>query len=271
MLRAKQLLNTLPQKWGPQCELAEDCETSLESLESTWNDGWEPFDRTVTTDGDLSDVFRIFTNKESKNLHTIYIPSHVTTLDSADQTITIAMDGSCTKNREDDARAGAGIFIDQGHTLNRSIKLPLYILQSNQTGELVAVKVAAETTPPQLQLNIEMDSKYVLNLLTRDMRQHEDEGYTTTVNRALVQSTIASFCARTTLTCLKWVKGHAGNIRNEGADDMAQSVLDKSRPSYINTNPPPALQVHGAKLKAMTQALANQVILQQKVKEGNMD
>ncbi|KAF5357593.1 hypothetical protein D9758_007475 [Tetrapyrgos nigripes] len=271
MVRAQQLLDTLPSKWDPRSDLPEDHELSPALLNAARTDGWEPFDRTITTDGDLSDIFRIFVDKKAKPTTNSHIPHHETLPEGANPKITLATDGSCINNGEENARAGAGIFIEDNHDLNRKIKLPLYIAQSNQTGELVAAKVAAETTPQYLQLNIETDSKYVLNLLTRDMKQHEDEGYTTTANPDLVQSTVASFRARTTLTHLKWVKGHAGNARNEGADTLAKLALDKHRPSYINTTPMPTLQVHGAKLKSMTQALAYQAILQRKSNDGATD
>ncbi|KAJ3848778.1 hypothetical protein EV368DRAFT_23015, partial [Lentinula lateritia] len=158
------------------------------------------------------------------------------------------------ENGEDDAQAGAGIFIANEHLANRSSKLPRSIAQSNQTGKIVAAKIAAEVINP-LQLIVETDLKYVLGFL-KHAHELEDTGFIGTSNAELIKSTLASFGQRPTPTLLKWVKGHSGHEQNKGADTMAKKVVEKERASYINLHPPCELYVTGAKLSAMTQARA---------------
>ncbi|KAJ4464950.1 hypothetical protein C8R41DRAFT_912550 [Lentinula lateritia] len=118
-------------------------------------------------------------------------------------------------------------------------------------------------------MTIETDSKYVLGLL-KNAHELEDTGFINTSNAKLVRSTIASLRLRPTQTLLKWVKGHSGHERNEGADTMAKEAVGKVKASYINLCPPHTLHVTGAKISAMTQALAYKVIMTQKSSDADM-
>ncbi|THU86901.1 hypothetical protein K435DRAFT_682707, partial [Dendrothele bispora CBS 962.96] len=162
------------------------------------------------------------------------------------------------------------IYIELNHSLNRSIKLPLYIAQSNQTGELVAAKMIANIAPPELELDIETDSKYVITVLNNSRKKNEDEGYITTAGKELVQSTVASFRQRRAMTCFGWVKGHAGHERNEEVDKLAKIGLTQHRAHYINLTVPPSLCSTGAKLNTITQSLAYQAIISHKGTDGKM-
>ncbi|KAJ3805881.1 hypothetical protein F5876DRAFT_51067, partial [Lentinula aff. lateritia] len=75
---------------------------------------------------------------------------------------------------------------------------------------------------------------------------------------------------RPTQMTLKWVKGHDGHERNEGTDVLARAAVDKQKVSYINLEVLHDLYVTGAKLSAMTQALAYRAIRQEKSKENDM-
>ncbi|THU75953.1 hypothetical protein K435DRAFT_595190, partial [Dendrothele bispora CBS 962.96] len=136
ILRARQLLDTLPPKWDPRSELPEDY--IRKPAPEDFNDQWIPFNNQVTTEGNLSDIFRIFTDKDTAPTNTLPDLKPGNQPQQLNNKITAATDGSCVNNGEDNARAGAGIYIEPNHSLNRAIKIPLYIAQSNQTGELVA-------------------------------------------------------------------------------------------------------------------------------------
>ncbi|KAG7451418.1 uncharacterized protein BT62DRAFT_927124 [Guyanagaster necrorhizus] len=58
MLRAKDLLDTLPSKWDPRFMLPEDYEEAPKEIEG----GFE-FDRRITTYGSVAAIFQIFTQK----------------------------------------------------------------------------------------------------------------------------------------------------------------------------------------------------------------
>ncbi|KAJ3871289.1 hypothetical protein F5051DRAFT_341111 [Lentinula edodes] len=122
---------------------------------------------------------------------------------------------------------------------------------------------------PNLKLIIETDSKYVLNFL-RNPNKLEDVGFINVSNTKLIESTIASFRTRPAQVLTKWVKGHSGHERNEGADALAKVAIRKKKASYVNLTPLKDLHVTGAKLSAMTQALAYQAIRARELTTGKM-
>ncbi|KAG6875825.1 hypothetical protein C0992_002153 [Termitomyces sp. T32_za158] len=160
--RAKELLDTLPAKWDPrvkppQLVLLDGADENSSEDKSAEQD-WIQFDGTMVTSGFLAEVFRIFTSSERTNVLLELDPPIVTKA-----TALLATDGSCTNNGDKDAQAGAGVFFAEGDAWNKSIKVPLNMIQSNQTGELLALKEAAESGPSKYNLNIKLDSKYVIN------------------------------------------------------------------------------------------------------------
>ncbi|TRM69148.1 hypothetical protein BD626DRAFT_378956, partial [Schizophyllum amplum] len=133
--RAEQFLNTLPTKWDPRGEHPEDYEKHLEPRK---DDEWTYFDRRVTVSGHVSNAFRIFTTGNVCNDR--WQPL---TEDEEWITAEAATDGSCMYNGERNARAGAGVKLRTfAIEEEKSIRLPPYIEQSNQSGEMVAAKAA---------------------------------------------------------------------------------------------------------------------------------
>jgi hypothetical protein len=65
---------------------------------------------------------------------------------------------------------------------------------------------------------------------------------------------------------MKWVKGHNGHARNEGADIQADIGAKKAVHDEVPLDVPPALKITGAKLSALTQSLAYKAIREQKMK-----
>lgn len=65
-------------------------------------------------------------------------------------------DGSCIRNGDDDAEAGSGIWFGSSDTRNAGAKVP-GLKQSNQTGKIYAVQLAA-TTMMEGILHIKSDS-----------------------------------------------------------------------------------------------------------------
>ncbi|KAJ7429204.1 hypothetical protein B0H11DRAFT_1641344, partial [Mycena galericulata] len=133
--KAHELLNKLPYKWDPRREQPEDYE-SQESGNPD-DEGWIVFDKSITTNGPLANIFRIFTEGVVTNEVPDLRPD-----DSYATEETVATDGSCLNNGQDDASAGAGIYFEADDPRNKAIKLPQTLDQSNQTAELVAVKEA---------------------------------------------------------------------------------------------------------------------------------
>ncbi|KAF5365423.1 hypothetical protein D9758_010835 [Tetrapyrgos nigripes] len=139
--------------------------------------------------------------------------------------------------------------------------------QSNQTGEVVAVKFATEISPLDEELMIETDSKYAQTQLTSNVQANEDKGYIGVKNRELLKATVVSIRKRKQGTHFKWVKGHNGHDGNEAADKLAGVGAEKQSTDNICIRRAPALEITGAKLSTMTQALAYQAIRERKMKK----
>ncbi|KAK0443026.1 uncharacterized protein EV420DRAFT_1233574, partial [Desarmillaria tabescens] len=128
MLRAKELLDTLPPKWDPRFMLPKDYEEAPKILEEGYK-----FDRRVTTTGDQANLFRIFTEGGVCNdLPDLRIGPSNTAI------ITAVTDGSCIDNGTANAQAGTGIYVEGEETLKIALRVPATLPQTNQVGEAVA-------------------------------------------------------------------------------------------------------------------------------------
>ena len=86
-----------------------------------------------------------------------------------DQTITVYTDGACFNNGKENAYCGSGIWISPDNELNKTIKVP-GPKQSNQIGEIAAIMKTATMIPASWPLIIMTDSKYVIDGLTKHLR-----------------------------------------------------------------------------------------------------
>jgi hypothetical protein len=76
----------------------------------------------------------------------------------------------------------------------------------------------------------------------------------------------------TRLRTFRWVKGHSGNPRNEGADGLANTGALKETHTDIDLEIDPEYKLTGAKIQQMTQALAYKGIREEKMtKKQNKD
>ncbi len=255
--RARDLVSTLPRKWNPDKRQPEDYEQKAmdDLLEENRPEGVVPFDRRITTFGHLGHAFRIFTvSSPTSNDETI--PE----IDENRDSLTIATDGSCLFNGEARAQAGAGVFVENDPSLNRSLRVPANIQQTNQTGEIAATLLASASADTRTRVLQETDSQTTLNSLTKWRQRHEDTGYILHKNAELTRATIATLRARSAHTLFQWVKGHSGHPRNEAADALAAVGALRPPGDTLCTSIPPALNVTGAKLQSITQRLAYRAI-----------
>ncbi|CDO76537.1 hypothetical protein BN946_scf184769.g1 [Trametes cinnabarina] len=259
--RAENFINLLPPKWDPRGEHPEDYEEA--QMEEALTGGFEDatvFDRRKTTHGTVSSVFRIFTDQSQPSQERL-----CTKLASDGMSeITIATDGSCLRNGARDASAGAGIFVEPQHPLNASIRLPPEIDQSNQTGEAVATYLASSRTDDATNLVLETDSRTVMDMITKHFHKHEDQGFLATTNGHIMAATLAALRQRRAHTAFRWVKGHSGHPRNEGADRLAGLGAARVDTDNVDLSIPQNFYVSGASLAFMTQKLAYHAISAQR-------
>ncbi|KAK0479494.1 hypothetical protein IW261DRAFT_1551350 [Armillaria novae-zelandiae] len=153
----------------------------------------------------------------------------------------------------------------EGDARNRSIRLPNEVGTTNQVSEAVGAKTAAEEAPLNWELKLISDSRLVLDGLSRHFVRWENQGYFLVANSLVMQTMVARFRARGTPTRLKWVKGHSGNPGNEGADILAGLASRKKTPDLIDLTIPPELRTRGAKLAALSQGTAYEIIKKTKM------
>jgi ribonuclease HI len=173
-----------------------------------------------------------------------------------EETQTVYTDGSCSNQGTESVKAGAGVWFGQNDRRNLKVKIPKNLNPSNQVGEIMAAKAAAEKVDDSVGLEIISDSKHTINGLCKYLRKWEDRGFIGVTNETPIKVTAARLSARQKKTTFKWVKGHSGVEGNEGADKLAGEAADLPTESNISMDIPPALKLTGAKLTSMTQALA---------------
>ncbi|OJT01797.1 Transposon TX1 uncharacterized 149 kDa protein [Trametes pubescens] len=258
--RAEKILATLPPKWDPRGAHPEDWEDENAAGDGVEDEDATAFDRRVTTHGRLADTFRIFTDCDTAvyNGRISWHSAHNGT------SLTVATDGACFGNGNKNATAGAAVFGGEGHPANRAVRLPDSLDRTNQTGEMVASLIAAQTTNLRTILTQETDSKTVLHALTSLRKKHEDAGFIEQSNAALTKAVLAALRARQAPSLFKWVKGHNGHPRNEGADKLAGEAACKPDQDVVDLSIRPEYRLTGAKLSAMTQRLAYRAIRQAK-------
>ncbi|KAJ3817970.1 ribonuclease H-like domain-containing protein, partial [Lentinula raphanica] len=179
--------------------------------------------------------------------------------------IEVYTDGSCVHNGTDEASAGAGIHFPGEEFPDCAIKLPTSIKQSNQTGEIIGIKEAVEAVNLNADLTIHSDSKTCIEAFTKNLQKWEDNGYMGVANHYEIQATVAKLRGRKGCTTFKWVKGHAGNQGNEKADRLANEGRQKTQPDEIDLSIERTFKLTGAKLKTITQSLAQKFIRRRKM------
>ena len=168
------------------------------------------FDPSITTKGDLTECFRIFTNPDEISKQPARRGIDPGT-NLRHQNIRVYTDGACLNNGKINAQCGSGIWFAPNDPRNMAIRVPGND-QSNQVGELVAVIAAVQNLPIYAPLEIHSDSKYVIDGLTTHLSHWENIGWINVQNATLFQKAAYLLRRRTATTHLKWVKGHSGDI-----------------------------------------------------------
>ena len=144
----------------------------------------------------------------------------------------IYTDGACRGNGAPDALSGCGVWFGPEDPRNVSTLLP-HPPHTNQRAELyaaiVAMRAALAQDPPPAVVEIVSDSAYCVKGITTWMHAWEKKGWCKYDGKPVMNLDLwraASADARALRDkginlYLIWVKGHAGDIGNSAADDLA--------------------------------------------------
>ena len=197
------------------------------------------FNPSVTTRTNLSECFRIFASQPTSALPALHLPR-----DIAAPSLMIFMDGSCLHNSQHNTTCEAGVWFTDRHPLNKVIHVP-GPAQSNQTGEITAIVVALQISPPTSDLMINTDSRYVIQSLTDSLESHEDSAWANVLNASWIKVAAYHLRKRSAPTCLKWVKGHNRVVGNKEADKLVADGVNKPTPDDIDLTVPPIFDLSG--------------------------
>ncbi|KAF5381553.1 hypothetical protein D9615_005523 [Tricholomella constricta] len=260
----KKSLNALSDKWHPKSnlELQVAPNDELPEIGQRGEDTDSPitFNQNYITQDNLTNGIRVFINDKTQT------NSPATPIrDNTDNTpeIRVWTDGSCIANGDENARAGSGLWYGENDQRNLAIKLPLDMEQSNNSGEAAAILIAARNAPPNATLHIFSDSKIVIEGLTKNLNTWEDKGWIGISNRTILKATVAQLRARKGTTLFTKVKGHSGDVGNDGADALAKMGAMKNEADAIDLQILENFDLSGAKLSTMTQALLYKGIMEQ--------
>ncbi|OCH95326.1 ribonuclease H-like protein [Obba rivulosa] len=216
------------------------------------------FNPAVTTSGGLADTFRVFTDPSvTSKLEAIRPRSRPA---QPHQSISVYTDGSCFENGTLRARAGAGVWFGRGNPRNCALRIP-GPAQSSPIAETVAVLLAAKLAPLWRPLHIISDSKYIIEGMTKHLPKWEAVGWIGVKNANFLRATAFHLRRRSAITTFRWVKGHNGEPGNEAADALARTAAEKPATDDLDLSIPHTWNLTGAKLAALTQALAYKAIL----------
>ena len=140
--------------------------------------------------------------------------------------VQVFVDGSCLGNGTPNARAGIGVFWNDGHRLNVSQPASQ---PTNNVAEVEAVAMAGEIAKASQirKLHIISDSKYVFDCLFNWMPKWKQNGWRTS-KRQPVKNRPELERLENILSGLdiKWshVESHSGNPGNDKADQLAKQA-----------------------------------------------
>ncbi|KNZ79165.1 Ribonuclease H1 [Termitomyces sp. J132] len=137
----------------------------------------------------LGEGFRLFT-KEQEYSRTDNEDYTRRTLNNPTRVV-VYTDGSCQKNRSVEAVAGAGAWFRPGDHRNLALRLPPTIEHSNNAEEAYAVLAAIQKVPWDASLHIISDSQLVIDSLTKNLKEREDNGWIGSTNKELMKCLVA--------------------------------------------------------------------------------
>ena len=130
-----------------------------------------------------------------------------------------------------------------------------------QIGELAGMCWAVKMEPLHSKLHLIGNSKLIIHGLMRNLHKWEAKGYIGIAHKELFRAIVAALRARAAPTICQWIKGHCKVKGNEKANMLG---APKSIPDELDLNINSKLNLTGAQLLQLSQALAYEGICEQK-------
>ncbi|OJT05923.1 LINE-1 reverse transcriptase -like protein [Trametes pubescens] len=255
---AERLIERLKPKWNPSQNEGGDGlsltrRRKRANVSARADDQRIVFDPSMAQDVPVAEVFRVFTDETCMSASAaVRLPRP---FGVQCEEVEVYTDGSCLNNGEASAAAGSGVWFGLNDPRNEGVRVP-HDAQSNQVAEIYAVTLAASKVAPFAPLHLVSDSKYVVDGMTVYLPAWERRGWIGVANASILREMVAALRARSALTTLRWVKGHAEVEGNEEADKLARLGAERMPPFRPVALPNYKYMRSGASLARLTQSLA---------------
>jgi len=171
----------------------------------------------------LQPVSRVVTTPAQRPVHPLSIAAPKNTIVDI-----VYSDGACKANGTDHAVGGVGVWWGPADPRNLSERCPG--LQTNNRAELIAIARVLETVPQSSNtLIIRTDSQYSIKALTEWCFKWRKNGWRNAGGKPVLNDKLIDYILTLLETrqrsgqpvSLEYVKGHSGNVGNDGADALA--------------------------------------------------
>uniref|UniRef100_A0A0A9YCY3 Ribonuclease H1 n=1 Tax=Lygus hesperus TaxID=30085 RepID=A0A0A9YCY3_LYGHE len=140
--------------------------------------------------------------------------------------VIVFTDGACSSNGQQGAKAGIGVWFNDGHPLN--VSAPVKGPPTNNTAEIQAARVAITQAAKAgiKRLSIHTDSKFVIDSITKWIHRWKKNDWKLKSGGPVKNRTefVKLDDAIQLVEVVEWVyvRGHMGNVGNEKADMLAR-------------------------------------------------
>ncbi|KAL1711712.1 hypothetical protein EV715DRAFT_214947 [Schizophyllum commune] len=171
---------------------------------------------------------------------------------SEEPAVTIYTDGSSPDPAGFEQRAGGGAWFGPQDRRNRNVR----ITGTNQTGEAAGALLAVQAVHRETVLKIVSDSEFVVKGLTERLQAFENRGWIAVADGDYLKALAGQIRQRRAPTYIEKVKGHSGDVGNDGADREAATGAAKNEIQSMDLSVQQPFAIHGAQLQSVSQALA---------------
>ncbi|KAJ7924130.1 ribonuclease H-like protein [Mycena leptocephala] len=170
--------------------------------------------------------------------------------------INAAISGYVTRRGLADAQGGAGIWYSANDPRNASLRIPPSLSQTQLNAEIVATLHCVQSSPPDVPLRITIRGDAITAVVNRNLGKWEDRGWIGVPDKAPIQALAACLRKRKATTIFTKLQNTESSASYTMASQLAKDGSAAAAPSDINVTIAHQLQLRGAKLSTLTQALA---------------